>query len=239
MMLNGQSDMSDENNIHRILLLDRGEIRWRSSVARLVAVRSCFARKQLRVCLSDNSLRDTRLLRTTTSSKPLEGASCELARRRRLSSIWVRYNRLLYRPILRVEMYHRHFSKAGVPYCGEFVMKLVVEFTKFLEDEVNLNKTRIGTLTDRVDAIQKFLSNSGWQAPIDRYSPQGSWAHKTIIRPPGDQGFDADVLVFVQHVAGWKAEDYVLTLKDKFKGSGTYKEKVGLHTRCVRLEYSR
>src|SRR5262249_39228880 len=49
---------------------------------------------------------------------------------------------------------------------------------------------------------------------------------------------DADVLVFIQPIAGWKAEDYVLKLKDAFRASGTYQDKAGLHTRCVRLEYS-
>jgi Second Messenger Oligonucleotide or Dinucleotide Synthetase domain len=117
-------------------------------------------------------------------------------------------------------------------------MKLIAEFEKFLDDEVNLNKARIKTLTDRVDAIQQFLLGSGWSPKITRFSPQGSWAHKTIIKPPGEQGFDADLLVFTQPVAGWSARDYVLKLKDAFEGSGTYKDKVGLHTRCVRLEYS-
>jgi hypothetical protein len=114
-------------------------------------------------------------------------------------------------------------------------MKLIAEFEKFLDDEVNLNKARIKTLTDRVDAIQQFLLGSGGSPKITRFSPQGSWAHKTIIKPPGEQGFDADLLVFTQPVAGWSARDYVLKLKDAFEGSGTYKDKVGLHTRCVRL----
>src|SRR5258707_11310810 len=117
-------------------------------------------------------------------------------------------------------------------------MQLMKEFAKFLEDEVNLNKTRIGTLTDRVKAIEGFLPNASWGARVNRFSSQGSWAHKTIIKPPGEQGFDADVLVFVQPVTGWRPEDYIVKLKDAFRGSGTYKDKAGLHTRCVRLEYA-
>jgi hypothetical protein len=39
-------------------------------------------------------------------------------------------------------------------------MRLVKGFAKFLEDEVNLNKTRIGTLTDRVEAIEGFLPSA-------------------------------------------------------------------------------
>jgi hypothetical protein len=118
------------------------------------------------------------------------------------------------------------------------VAKLVPQFEKFLIEEVNLNQSRIDTLTDRVGAIQMFLTGGDWQPEIIRFSPQGSWAHKSIIKPPGEQGFDADMLVFVRPVAGWSAEDYVVKLKDSFKGSGTYKDKAGLHTRCVRLEYS-
>ena len=58
---------------------------------------------------------------------------------------------------------------------------------------------------------------------------------KPVIKPPAEQGFDADLLVFVQPVAGWKPEDYVLKLEDAFRASGTYKDKIELHTRCVRL----
>ena len=82
----------------------------------------------------------------------------------------------------------------------EKMMKLLAEFTKFLDEEVNFNKTRIATLMDRVNAIQDFLTGAKSGLRISRFSPQGSWAHKTIIRPPGEQGFDADLLVFVQPV---------------------------------------
>jgi hypothetical protein len=118
-------------------------------------------------------------------------------------------------------------------------MKLVAEFATFLDEEVNLNKTRIVILQNRIKAIQEFLPRAGWGPRINRFSPQGSWAHKTIIRPPSEQGFDADLLVFVQPVAaGWTPEDYIVKLKDAFRSSGTYRDKPALHTRCVRLEYA-
>lgn len=117
-------------------------------------------------------------------------------------------------------------------------MKHTAEFERFLLEEVNLDKSRIQTLRERVESIQKFLEGSDYRAEIIGFSPQGSWAHKTIIKPPIDQGFDADVLVFVKPIAVWSAADYVTHLRDEFKRSGTYKDKVHLHTRCVRLEYS-
>jgi hypothetical protein len=117
-------------------------------------------------------------------------------------------------------------------------MKHVDEFGGFLSEEVNLNKTRIDTLKSRVEAIQTFLRTAGWQPGVVRFSPQGSWAHKTIIKPPKEQGFDADVLVFVAPVKGWSADDYIMSLRNVFKSSGTYKDRVRLHTRCVQLEYA-
>lgn len=117
-------------------------------------------------------------------------------------------------------------------------MKHIDEFTRFLTEEVDLNKARIKTLTDRVGRIEAFLEAGGWRPEIIGFSRQGSWAHKTIIKPPRNQGFDADVLVFVNPVDGWSAKDYVHGLKETFKGSGTYKDKAHLHTRCVRLEYA-
>lgn len=117
-------------------------------------------------------------------------------------------------------------------------MKLTAEFNKFLKEEVDLNDSRIDTLTDRVDSVESFLEDTDSDLAILRFSPQGSWAHKTIIKPPGTRGFDADLVVFMNPVARWNAADYVLTLRDVFHGSGIYKEKAGLGNRCVTLEYS-
>ena len=81
-------------------------------------------------------------------------------------------------------------------------MKFISAFDTFLIEEVNLNKSRIETLINRVEAIEGFITSSKWLPTIVRYSRQGSWAHKTIIKPPGSGGFDADVLAIVEHVPG-------------------------------------
>jgi hypothetical protein len=112
------------------------------------------------------------------------------------------------------------------------------EFVSFLRDEVNLNQTRIDTLQERVNAVTGFLTASKWGPTISRFSPQGSWAHKTIIRPPGDQGFDADLVAFVAPVAGWSASQYLLTLRQTFWDSQIYSDKASLRTRCVTLTYA-
>ena len=121
---------------------------------------------------------------------------------------------------------------------GPLRVELVEDFSKFLGDEVNLNRTRITELETHVENIQKFLNGSDWGAPIIRYSNQGSWAHKTIIKPPGSGGFDADVLVFVKPVTDWSPDDYIHHLRRVFRGSGIYKDKASLNTRCVTITYA-
>ena len=116
--------------------------------------------------------------------------------------------------------------------------KVAAHFTKFLEKQVNLNNSRIELLTERVETIQDYVIESNWVARPKRFSPQGSWAHKTIIKPPGEGGFDADLLVVVDPVTGWSAADYVNDLYRAFKASDRYKDKVTQHTRCVAIEYA-
>ena len=117
-------------------------------------------------------------------------------------------------------------------------MKLVGHFETFLRDVVNLNATRIDLLEARVDAIEDFLSNSDFGARILRYSRQGSWAVKTIIKPPNGKDFDADLLVLVDSVEGWEPRDYIDDLYRVFRDSDRYKSLATRNTRCVTLDYA-
>jgi hypothetical protein len=117
-------------------------------------------------------------------------------------------------------------------------VKLLEHFDNFLRDVVNLNNTRIATLEQRVDTIGTFLRNSDYGATIRSFSPQGSWAHKTIIRPRPEQGFDADLVMYVRPKNTWSAADYVEDLYRVFRNHGTYKDKVGRNTRCVMIDYA-
>ncbi|MBX7198328.1 MAG: hypothetical protein K1X51_03035 [Rhodospirillaceae bacterium] len=116
-------------------------------------------------------------------------------------------------------------------------MKLTAHFEKFLEEEVNLNKSRIKTLVDKTNTISEFISNSDWGPKQLGFSAQGSWAHKTIIKPPGSAGYDADLLAYVSPVIGWTPKDYVLNLRRVFLASKTYEDKVSLGNRCVIISY--
>ena len=118
-------------------------------------------------------------------------------------------------------------------------MKLTEHFDTFLSDVVNLNQTRIDILKARVGIIVTTLE--GFEVYSDiliETSPQGSWAHRTIIKPAGNAGFDADVVVFMKPHEEWTPAEYIENLYTQFKGHGTYASKVSRKTRCVTIQYA-
>ncbi len=119
-------------------------------------------------------------------------------------------------------------------------MKLISHFDNFLKNTVNLNQSRIDTLESRVDTITNFVKTSDeFQEAFIEAEAQGSWAHKTIIKPSDKSpSFDADVVVYLNEVEGWEAKDYVEKLYKLFKGHGTYKDLVHRNTRCVVIDYA-
>lgn len=98
--------------------------------------------------------------------------------------------------------------------------KLVSKFDDFLKNTVNLNQTRLDELESSVDALKSFIDSSSWEPRVRKFVPQGSWAHKTIIKPVDLGEFDADLLVLIDPVDDWTAKDYVTTLGEVFKASG-------------------
>jgi SMODS domain-containing protein/adenylyl/guanylyl cyclase-like protein with sensor domain len=117
-------------------------------------------------------------------------------------------------------------------------VKLITHFDDFLADIVNLNQKRLDTLEKRVATISEFLRQSDYRPRIRRFSPQGSYAHKTIIKPPGTRDYDADLLVIIDRVDGWSAADYVEKLYSVFRANGTYRDIVSRNTRCVVITYA-
>lgn len=117
-------------------------------------------------------------------------------------------------------------------------MKHVNYFDDFLK-EVNLNQTRLYTLHQKVEVVTNLLKSKllGYR----RYNPQGSYAHKTIIKPVAENDeFDADILIFIRDKdfePDKFKEDYVRKIYDIFKDNGNYKDIVRLSTRCVTIDY--
>lgn len=117
-------------------------------------------------------------------------------------------------------------------------MKLVGHFMTFMEDHVNLNKTRIELLESSIDAVKAAVQENSWEVEINGFAAQGSWAHQTIIKPQPDDEFDADLLIFVKPKEGWEAKDYVNKLAAAMEGNGNYKDKLRRYSHCVTIEYA-
>lgn len=119
-------------------------------------------------------------------------------------------------------------------------MKLTDYFKDFLNCSVNLNKSRIKLLDERTATIIGVIKSS----PVFKdyfidVIPQGSYAHKTIIKPVRENDeFDADVLLFIEEIEGWSACDYVEELYWVFRDHPTYKNMVGRKTRCITVTYA-
>jgi hypothetical protein len=121
-------------------------------------------------------------------------------------------------------------------------VKLIKHFDAFLRNNVNLSDTRIAKLDSRVEAVSNFLS-AGSNDIADNFIeliPQGSYAQRTIINPvAANDEYDADVLLDMDEVDGWEAEDYVEELYKVFRATGsTYRDMVGRRTRCVVVNYA-
>lgn len=117
-------------------------------------------------------------------------------------------------------------------------MKLIQDFNTFLTDTVNLNSTRFDQLESSIESIKAAVRGLDWTPSIVGFAAQGSWAHKTIIKPlPGDP-FDADLLVYVKPVSGWEAKDYINELYAEMGKLGLYKDKIRRYSHCMTIEYA-
>jgi hypothetical protein len=119
--------------------------------------------------------------------------------------------------------------------------KLTSHLTNFLDSTVNLNQSRLDTLDQRLGTIESFLTGHADFAALmssDELIPQGSYAHKTIIKPLPGHEYDVDALVAMHEQADAEPCDYISQLYSTFRSSGTYKTMVNRKARCVTLAYA-
>lgn len=118
-------------------------------------------------------------------------------------------------------------------------MRMTDHFTAFLENTVNLNDSRIDALNDRVEAITTFLrGHDVFGEYFVDVIPQGSFAHRTIIKPVGTREYDADVLLVLTEHPEWTPAQYTHELRRAFNTSSTYKGMAHMRTRCVYIDYA-
>ena len=114
-------------------------------------------------------------------------------------------------------------------------MQHIEEFNRFLAEEVSLNTARRRDLNRRTTAVTTFLSQN-----LDGYQSnerQGSYALDTVIRPVRGGEFDADILLFMKHVRGKRAPDYIDELYACLHGNPDLADKLRKKTRCVTVKY--
>lgn len=121
-------------------------------------------------------------------------------------------------------------------------MKLHEYFAGLLVDSVNLNPDRLGQLADHERALTGWLRDDSEFGPImGGVSRQGSWAHRTIIRPLNGREFDADLLVQMRRQRPWSKDPrrYPEALYEAMLRSPRYRDKIELKTRSVQVTYAR
>ncbi len=121
-------------------------------------------------------------------------------------------------------------------------MRQAREFKNLLTTKVNLDDTRLQLLGDRVNAVFRVLrDDDGIGSYVKDKIPQGSWAHRMIIKPANGQEFDADFLLRMEEVPDWHGRpvEYLEYLKGVLDNHGTYgKMPLTRKHRCVRLAYA-
>lgn len=118
-------------------------------------------------------------------------------------------------------------------------MKHIKAFNHLLNDVVNLNQTRLSKLETAVPTVTKVIKDSEQFGSIyKKSSPQGSYGHRTIIKPVSGREFDADVVIFVNKHDEWEPKEYISNIYQVFKNHPTYKDKVHYNTRCISIDYA-
>ncbi|MEO8528139.1 MAG: cyclic GMP-AMP synthase DncV-like nucleotidyltransferase [Pseudolysinimonas sp.] len=119
-------------------------------------------------------------------------------------------------------------------------MQLADHFGILLRDTVNLSQGRLDLLASRVSSIYAAIeADSAYGTYVNGKSPQGSWAHRTIINPVGDKEYDADFMLRMDDVDDWTPREYLTKLNSALGAHTTYgpmpRER---KNRCVRVVYA-
>ncbi|OEC83163.1 hypothetical protein A9D46_12180 [Photobacterium damselae subsp. damselae] len=112
-------------------------------------------------------------------------------------------------------------------------------FKDFLNNVVNLNQTRIEKLTKSSTSVINFIKNhDDFKDMFIEESAQGSYGHRTIIKPLAGKEFDADIVVFLKEQENWEPKDYINNIKSALEKNTKYKDMLINGNRCVCINYA-
>lgn len=121
-------------------------------------------------------------------------------------------------------------------------MKHSSYFPTFMAEQVNIDQRRLDLLKSRVDSVYSALQGDDdiGQLVLGKI-PQGSWPHRTIIRPRSGGEFDADFLLHLSWVDAWadNPNEYPNAVWRTLDHHSTYGEMPhGRKARSVYLKYA-
>lgn len=121
-------------------------------------------------------------------------------------------------------------------------MKMTASHNSFLTNTVNINPSRLKDLNGSVEAVYSALVADDELGPlILGKDPQGSWAHKTIIKPVNGNEFDADFMLHMSEQPDWAGSPstYIAEVHAALTRNGTYATMVKPpKCRCIRVVYA-
>lgn len=121
-------------------------------------------------------------------------------------------------------------------------MQLADHFDVLLKDTVNLSQSKLNLLESRVEAVYKALkADEEIGSLVLGKTPQGSWAHRTIINPVGNNEFDADFMLDMRENPEWAdcPKSYIEAVYAALHRHSTYRGMPhSRKCRCVRLVYA-
>ena len=118
----------------------------------------------------------------------------------------------------------------------------VIEFKSLLENTVNIDQTRLDSLDTSTQALYDALKDDPTLGKlVVEKIKQGSWAHRTIIKPKKGVDFDADFLLKMVEQPEWELTPakYGDAVFEALTDDGTYaKQPRECKDRCVRVVYA-
>lgn len=114
------------------------------------------------------------------------------------------------------------------------------DFTRFLENHVNIGRERLLELDTRVERLRTALwRHDGFRDKDPQFVPQGSWAQQTIIAPSPGREFDADLLVCWRPEARWRERprEYLHALHAVVAETVRDRYPIRMKTRCVEISF--
>jgi hypothetical protein len=109
---------------------------------------------------------------------------------------------------------------------------------KAFHSNISLNLTRTSRIISAHTTIEELLKKDEEIKPLfKKFYLQGSYATNTSIRPQNGNEFDVDTILLLDLSDTDEPKDVINLIATRLKTYDTYKDKVIIKDRCVRVNY--